>query len=51
MLKEDKVLLIGEILGGILMNLGLCISAELFGLGGIICLGMPIVYGVMTFNK
>lgn len=51
MLKEDKILLTGEIIGSILMILGPCISAELFGLGGIICLGMPIIYGLIAFKN
>lgn len=51
MLKKDKVLLIGEIIGTILMFLGLCISAEMFAAGGMICLGMPIVYEATTFKN
>jgi len=51
MKKEDKILLTGEILGGLLSIFGLCISAEIFALGSGICLLMPIVYGAITFNK
>ena len=51
MLKEDKILLIGEILGSILMITGLCISAEMFAAGGMICLIMPMIYGAITFKN
>lgn len=51
MRKKDKVLLTGEILGGILIILGLCISAEIFALGSGICLLMPMVYEAITFKN
>ena len=51
MRKEDKILLAGEILGGITAIIGLCISAEIFALGSGICLLMPMVYEAIEFKN